>query len=195
MAHDVKSRLTELLQQALVSIAPTAADTPIHIERPRDPTHGDFATNLAMQLAKALRKNPREVARLLLAELPASGLVSKTEVAGAGFLNLSFRPAFWHSVVAAILKEGADYGRANLGRGERIDVEYVSANPTGPLHVGHGRGAVFGDALCNLLQFVGYEVTTIEQALSLAARGADFVETMAVRDLGIAMRARTSAIA
>ena len=80
-------------------------------------------------------------------------------MAGPGFLNLSLRPAFWHGVVAAILKEGADYGRADLGRGEPVNVEFVSTNPTGPIHVGHGRGAVFGDALCNLLQFAGYEVT------------------------------------
>ena len=80
-------------------------------------------------------------------------------MAGPGFLNLRFRPAFWQGVVAAILKEGADYGRADLGAGERVDVEYVSANPTGPMHVGHCRGAVFGDALANLLQFAGYDVT------------------------------------
>ena len=159
MAHDVKSRLTELLQQALVSIAPTAADTPIHIERPRDPTHGDFATNLAMQLAKELRKNPREVARLLLAELPASGLVSKTEVAGAGFINFTLDARAKVNVVSAVLVAGGKFGRSHLGGAQKVQVEYVSANPTGPLHVGHGRGAAYGASLANLLAFAGWDVT------------------------------------
>ncbi len=159
MAHDVKSRLTELLQQALVSIAPTAADTPIHIERPRDPTHGDFATNLAMQLAKALRKNPREVARLLLAELPASGLVSKAEVAGAGFINFTLDARAKVNVVSAVLVAGDKFGRSHLGGAHKVQVEYVSANPTGPLHVGHGRGAAYGASLANLLAFAGWDVT------------------------------------
>ena len=159
MAHDVKSRLTELLQQALVSVAPTAADTPIHIERPRDPTHGDFATNLAMQLAKALRKNPREVARLLLAELPASGLVSRAEVAGAGFINFTLNARAKVNVVSAVLVAGDKFGRSQLGGGQKVQVEYVSANPTGPLHVGHGRGAAYGASLSNLLGFAGWDVT------------------------------------
>ena len=159
MAHDVKSRLTELLQQALVSIAPTAADTPIHIERPRDPTHGDFATNLAMQLAKELRKNPREVARLLLAELPASGLVSKAEVAGAGFINFTLDARAKVNVVSAVLVAGGKFGRSHLGGAHKVQVEYVSANPTGPLHVGHGRGAAYGASLSNLLAFAGWDVT------------------------------------
>ena len=159
MAHDVKSRLTELLQQALVSVAPTAADTPIHIERPRDPTHGDFATNLAMQLAKELRKNPREVARLLLAELPASGLVSKTEVAGAGFINFTLDARAKVNVVSAVLVAGGKFGRSHLGGAQKVQVEYVSANPTGPLHVGHGRGAAYGASLSNLLAFAGWDVT------------------------------------
>ena len=159
MAHDVKSRLTELLQQALVSVAPTAADTPIHIERPRDPTHGDFATNLAMQLAKELRKNPREVARLLLAELPASGLVSKTEVAGAGFINFTLDARAKVNVVSAVLVAGGKFGRSHLGGAQKVQVEYVSANPTGPLYVGHGRGAAYGASLSNLLAFAGWDVT------------------------------------
>jgi arginyl-tRNA synthetase len=131
----------------------------VEVAPPRDAAHGDLACNAALVLAKAAQMSPRDIADKLGQKLVADADIVKIEVAGAGFLNLSFRPAFWHGVVAAILKEGADYGRANLGRGEPINVEYVSANPTGPLHVGHGRGAVFGDALCNLLQFVGYEVT------------------------------------
>ena len=159
MAHDVKSKLTELLQQALASVAPTAADTPIHLERPRDPAHGDFATNLAMQLAKALRKNPREVARLLLAELPASGLVSKAEVAGAGFINFTLDARAKVKVVSAVLAAGDKFGRSRLGGARKVQVEYVSANPTGPLHVGHGRGAAYGASLSSLLAFAGWDVT------------------------------------
>jgi arginyl-tRNA synthetase len=157
----VHSRILAALQAMQGDGAlPQALDfASIEVAPPRDAAHGDLACNAALVLAKAAQMRPRDIADKLGARLEADADIDKIEVAGAGFLNLSFRPAFWHSVVAAILKEGADYGRANLGRGERIDVEYVSANPTGPLHVGHGRGAVFGDALCNLLQFVGYEVT------------------------------------
>ena len=133
---------------------PTSRSSP-----PRDAAHGDLACNAALVLAKAAKMSPRDIADKLGQKLEADADIDKIEVAGAGFLNLSFRSAFWHGVVAAILKEGADYGRANLGRDERINVEYVSTNPTGPIHVGHGRGAVFGDALCNLLQFAGFEVT------------------------------------
>ena len=112
MAHDVKSQLTTLLQQALASVAPTATDTPIHLERPRDPTHGDFATNLAMQLAKTLKKNPREIAQQLLAELPPSKLVIKAEVAGAGFINFTLDARAKIDVVRAVLAEGENYGRS-----------------------------------------------------------------------------------
>jgi len=131
----------------------------IEVAPPRDAAHGDLACNAALVLAKAAKAKPRDIADKLAAKLGAEAEVEKIEVAGPGFLNLSLRPAFWHGVVKAILQEGVDYGRADLGTGEPVDVEYVSANPTGPLHVGHGRGAVFGDALCNLLQFAGYEVT------------------------------------
>ncbi len=159
MAHDVKSQLTALLQQALASVAPTATDTPIHLERPRDPTHGDFATNLAMQLAKALKKNPREIANQLLAELPVSVLVAKAEIAGAGFINFTLDTRAKIGVVGAVLYDGANYGRSLLGGGRKVQVEFVSANPTGPLHVGHGRGAAYGASLSSLLAFAGWDVT------------------------------------
>ena len=159
MAHDVKSQLTALLQQALASVAPTAADTPIHLERPRDPTHGDFATNLAMQLAKLLRKNPRELANRLLAELPVSALVARAEVAGAGFINFTLDARAKVNVVGAVLIAGDRFGRSQLGAGRKVQVEFVSANPTGPLHVGHGRGAAYGASLSNLLAFAGWDVT------------------------------------
>ena len=159
MAQDVKTQLTALLQQALASVAPAATDTPIHLERPRDPTHGDFATNLAMQLAKALKKNPREIANQLLAELPPSRLVTKAEVAGAGFINFTLDAGFKTDVVKAVLAEGDDFGRSNQGGWQKVQVEFVSANPTGPLHVGHGRGAAYGASLSSLLTFAGWDVT------------------------------------
>jgi len=159
MAQDVKSQLSALLQQALASVAPTAAETPIHLERPRDATHGDFATNLAMQLAKALKKNPREIANQLLAELPRSALVVKAEVAGAGFINFTLDAGAKTGIVRTVLGEGASFGRSSLGGGQKIQVEFVSANPTGPLHVGHGRGAAYGASLSSLLSFAGWDVT------------------------------------
>ncbi len=131
----------------------------VEVSPPRDASHGDLACNAAMVLAKAAKMKPRDIAEKLAAKLRGSAGLAAVEVAGPGFLNMSFMPAFWQGVVAAILKEGVGYGRADLGHGERVNVEYVSANPTGPMHVGHCRGAVFGDALANLLDFVGYKVT------------------------------------
>jgi arginyl-tRNA synthetase len=159
MAHDVKTQLTALLQQALASVAPDAAATPIQLERPRDASHGDFATNLAMQLAKALKKNPREIAQRLLNELPPSSLVAKAEIAGAGFINFTLDAGTKTDVVKAVLAEAGNFGRSKLGAAQKVQVEFVSANPTGPLHVGHGRGAAYGASLSTLLAFAGWDVT------------------------------------
>jgi len=131
----------------------------VEVSPPREAAHGDLASNAALVLAKAARMKPRDLAEKLAGKLRVLPDVESVEVAGAGFLNLRFAPRFWHGVVTAILQEGDAYGRVDLGRGERINVEYVSANPTGPMHVGHCRGAVFGDALATLLAFAGYEVT------------------------------------
>ncbi len=131
----------------------------IEVETPRDPTHGDLSTNAALVLAKPARMKPRDIAERLQEKLQGDADIDEATVAGPGFLNLTFKPAFWQGVVRTILEEGPDYGRANIGKGETVNVEYVSTNPTGPIHVGHGRGAVFGDALCNLLAFAGYKVT------------------------------------
>ena len=131
----------------------------IEAEMPRDAAHGDMASGAAMVLAKAANMKPRAIAEALQGKLAADPDIARIEVAGPGFLNLTMKPEFWHGLVGAILDAGDAYGRSNIGRGERINVEYVSANPTGPMHVGHCRGAVFGDALANLLAFVGYEVT------------------------------------
>ena len=126
---------------------------------PRDLAHGELASNAAMVLAKPARMKPREIAEQLAAKLAAAPDIAKVEIAGPGFVNLTLTPGFWHNVVAEILAQGGDYGRSDVGHGEPINIEYVSANPTGPMHVGHCRGAVFGDALANLLSFVNYAVT------------------------------------
>ncbi len=159
MAQHVKTQLTTLLQQALASVAPSATDTPIQLERPRDPSHGDFATNLAMQLARALKKNPREIAQQLVRELPPSSLVTAAEVAGAGFINFRLDAGSKTSVVKAVLSEKENFGRSTAGGWQKVQVEFVSANPTGPLHVGHGRGAAYGASLSSLLTFAGWDVT------------------------------------
>jgi arginyl-tRNA synthetase len=129
------------------------------VEPPRDATHGDMATNAAMVLAKDAGKKPRELAEALAAKLREDDLFTKIDVAGPGFINLTLKPAAWIAALRAAIAAGAEYGRGATGTGEKVNVEYVSANPTGPMHVGHGRGAVFGDALANLLDVAGYDVT------------------------------------
>jgi arginyl-tRNA synthetase len=129
------------------------------VEPPRDPSHGDMATNAAMVLAKEAKAKPRELADKIAGRLRADPLIVSVDVAGPGFINLTLQPQAWADALRTVLREGAAYGRSAIGGGEKVDVEYVSANPTGPMHVGHCRGAVFGDAMCSLLQFAGYDVT------------------------------------
>jgi arginyl-tRNA synthetase len=131
----------------------------VAVEPPRDAAHGDMATNAAMVLAKPAKMKPRDIAVALAARLDADARIISAEVAGPGFLNLRLAPAVWQDVLGAVLQAGLDFGRADLGQGKTVNVEYVSANPTGPLHVGHTRGAVFGDALASLLAYAGYDVT------------------------------------
>jgi arginyl-tRNA synthetase len=131
----------------------------IVVEPPRDAAHGDLATNAAMVLAKDAGVKPRELAERLAAELGKRPQITKVEVAGPGFINMTLDPSVWRQALHEAIVAGPDYGRSDSGRAEPINVEYVSANPTGPMHVGHCRGAVFGDALANLLAFVGYAVT------------------------------------
>ena len=139
---------------------PAAIDqSRIVVEPPREAAHGDMATNAAMVLAKDAGKKPRELAEAIAAKLRADDLVAKAEVAGPGFINLTLEPWAWVGALRAILSQGAYFGRGKTGQGSTVNVEYVSANPTGPMHVGHCRGAVFGDALANLLAFSGYNVT------------------------------------
>ena len=129
------------------------------VEPPRDASHGDMATNAAMVLAKDAGKKPRELAEAIAEKLRADPLIETVDVAGPGFINMTLKASAWMSALRAVVAAGTDYGRGRTGPGEKVNVEYVSANPTGPMHVGHCRGAVFGDALASLLAFAGYDVT------------------------------------
>ncbi|MBS0235607.1 MAG: arginine--tRNA ligase [Proteobacteria bacterium] len=158
---DVAARVTTALE-ALKSDGGLPADLAFpafDAEPPRDATHGDVAVNAAMVLAKSAKMKPRDIAEALKAKLEAAPDVAKVEVAGPGFLNITFKNNVWQDLIRTILREGSAYGASSLGQAGKLNVEYVSANPTGPMHVGHCRGAVFGDALANLLVFAGYDVT------------------------------------
>lgn len=158
------SRFSDHIGTALDALAardalPAGLDrSAISVEPPRDPAHGDVATNAAMVLAKPAGMNPRALAELLVAELGALDEVTEASVAGPGFINLRLVDDSWRDELALIFSEGGDYGRSTMGQGRRVNVEYVSANPTGPMHVGHCRGAVVGDALAALLEYAGHEV-------------------------------------
>jgi arginyl-tRNA synthetase len=129
------------------------------VEPPRDASHGDMATNAAMVLAREARLKPRDLAEQIAAKLRADDLIASVDIAGPGFINLTLKPKAWSDALRTVVREGDAYGRSAIGAGQKVNVEYVSANPTGPMHVGHCRGAVFGDALSSLLAFSGYEVT------------------------------------
>lgn len=131
----------------------------VAVEPPRDALHGDMATNAAMVLAKPAKMKPRDIAEALAVKLAEDPRVLTADVAGPGFLNLRLDPALWFGIITEALSKGTDFGRSTMGAGCKVNVEFVSANPTGPLHVGHTRGAVFGDALAGLLDFAGYNVT------------------------------------
>jgi arginyl-tRNA synthetase len=159
----LKTLIENLLRQALAALPPelvsaAARDMSPEVERTRDATHGDFASNLAMRLAKVARQNPRALAQALIAAMPQDAAIEKVEMAGAGFINFFLRQDAFHREIATILARGREYGRSNLGKGQSLMVEFVSANPTGPLHVGHGRHAAFGATLANLLAAVGHKV-------------------------------------
>ncbi len=155
----MKTHLTELLTQAAKTIAPDLANLNFVLERPKSAGHGDFATNLAMVLAKPLKQNPRVIATQIIDALPASDYIAKTEIAGAGFINFFLNAQSKQTVVKEVLQAGPQFGRNNNGNGQKVQVEFVSANPTGPLHVGHGRGAAVGDCLARLLDANGWNVT------------------------------------
>jgi len=156
-------RIQKLLAAALAALPadlapPEVRGIAIEVERTRDAAHGDFAANLAMRLAKPARQNPRRLAQALVAALPADPFVSRVEIAGAGFINFFLAPGAHQGQLLEILEQGSAYGRSNSGAGRRLMVEFVSANPTGPLHVGHGRHAAYGATLANIFEAVGYEV-------------------------------------
>ncbi|MGH8557422.1 MAG: arginine--tRNA ligase [Methylococcales bacterium] len=159
----MKKKLETLLLAAVGSlkekgVLDQAINPHIQVERSRDPEHGDFASNLAMVLSKAAAKRPRDLALLIVESLPESMIVSKTEIAGPGFINFFIEPGAQFSVIPRIHREKSQYGKSRLGAGQKVQVEFVSANPTGPLHVGHGRGAAYGSALASLLEAAGFEV-------------------------------------
>ena len=155
---ELKSALAGLLSEAAQAVLPEAGALAVELERPRQATHGDYASNLALQAAKPLKRNPRELAQRLLEALPASPLVAKAEIAGPGFINLQLTPAARQQVVREVLARGTAFGRGTLGGGRKILLEFVSSNPTGPLHVAHGRAAAFGASLANCLEAAGYMV-------------------------------------
>ena len=159
----MKSDLERLLREALSTLVPAVLTEPVDpaqvvVERARDTQHGDFACNIAMRLAKAARKNPRELAQAIVQALPKNDLITSAEVAGAGFINFRVAKDAWFSSLQQVAAQGAAYGRSDIGAGRKIMVEFVSANPTGPMHVGHGRGAAYGATLSNLLDATGHTV-------------------------------------
>ncbi len=161
----MKQQLSQLIQQALDALVaqgdlPADIEPRIQIDRTRDKSHGDLASNIALTLAKAAGKPPRDIAMALCAALPAAGFVEKTEIAGPGFINFFLSNSTSQAVIQDILAKGPEFGTSNEGAGRKAQVEFVSANPTGPLHVGHGRGAAVGDSICRLLACTGWDVSS-----------------------------------
>jgi arginyl-tRNA synthetase len=159
----LKYLLEKLLRDALAALPGDLRPVDIipgaSLDRTRDPAHGDFASNAALQLAKSAKRKPRDLAQAIVAALPANTLVERTEIAGPGFINFFLAPAAYHAELTRILDTRSHYGESELGHGERVLVEFVSSNPTGPLHVGHGRHAAYGATVANLLTATGYAVT------------------------------------
>ena len=177
----MKKKLEELILQAIESLkAEGVLDIEtipqITIDRTRDASHGDFASNLALLLAKPAKSNPRELAARIIAALPAHDAVTKVELAGPGFINFFINPNTQYQVVSQIYAQGLEYGLSKVGAGKKVQVEFVSANPTGPLHVGHGRGAAYGSAVADLLQAVGFDVCR-EYYVNDAGRQMDILAT------------------
>lgn len=159
----MQERLQKLLAQALMRLReqgelPVEPNLPIRVDRARDPAHGDFASNLALTLARVTGEPPRQLAEKIASALPSDPVVRQVEVAGPGFINFFIDPSAQFEIVGRILKEREGFGRSQFGQGKKVHLEFVSANPTGPLHVGHGRGAAYGATVANLLEAVGFEV-------------------------------------
>src|SRR5665213_1840576 len=158
-SHLFADMLARVRAVASAVLGPSVDVSRIVVEPPRDPSHGDMATNAAMVLAKDAGKKPRELAEAIAEKLRADSKIEKVDGAGPGFINLTLKAEVWPEALRAVLEQGLAYGRSTMGARQKVNVEYVSANPTGPMHIGHCRGAVFGDALASLLDFAGYEVT------------------------------------
>jgi len=159
VSADARTLLAGLIQRALEQVVPTGTAARIHLDRPKQAQHGDFACNIAMLLAKELRGNPRSIAQKILDALPASPDLEKAEIAGAGFINLFLTERYKQQVVGRVIAAGSSYGNSNIGQDRKTQVEFVSANPTGPLHVGHGRGAAYGASVASILATAGYAVS------------------------------------
>ena len=177
----MKHALEKLVAQALQrlhedGILSEPFEGQIQITHTKNKDHGDFACNVAMQLAKLARRNPREIAQALIERLPAMEALVKTEIAGPGFINFFIDPSAGRSVIGTVLESGEAYGRSEVGKGQRVQVEFVSANPTGPLHVGHGRGAAYGATVADLLEAIGCEVHR-EYYVNDAGRQMDILAT------------------
>ena len=158
LQQSIKAALTAAIEKA--GLVEAGTEVNIHLETPKDKANGDFATNVAMQLTKLAKKPPRAIAEAILENLETEGTdIEKIEIAGPGFMNITVRKDFLASVVKAAFEQGENYGRTNAGQGEKVQVEFVSANPTGDLHLGHARGASVGDSLCNVMDFAGYDVS------------------------------------
>ncbi|PSL45836.1 arginyl-tRNA synthetase [Salsuginibacillus halophilus] len=158
MKENLKAEIASAVTKAGLAAPEEVPD--VMLEQPKEKEHGDFATNMAMQLTKIAKKNPRQIAEELTAEMDyAKASIEKIDIAGPGFINFFLDNAYLREIIPAVLEAGADYGRTDVGGGERVQVEFVSANPTGDLHLGHARGAAVGDSLCNILDMAGYNVT------------------------------------
>jgi arginyl-tRNA synthetase len=161
-ADQVNHLFAEMLSRvnaAAAGILGNVDQSRVVVEPPRDKAHGDMATNAAMVLAKDAGKKPRDLAEAIAEKLRADPLIEKVGIAGPGFINLSLKPSAWIAELRKVIEQGRGYGASSVGKNAKVNVEYVSANPTGPMHVGHGRGAVFGDALATLLTVAGFDVT------------------------------------
>jgi len=177
----MKKTLETLISKALTTlqangILDNTLNPTIHVERTRDSSHGDFATNIALVLAKSAKTNPRQLAQQLIEAMPANDIVSKIELAGAGFINFFIDANAQYQVISTIHQQGNQFGLSQIGSGKKVQVEFVSANPTGPLHVGHGRGAAYGSAVANLLVATGFEVHK-EYYVNDAGRQMDILAT------------------
>ena len=177
----MKQRLIALLNQAVTQLVVQGdlggeINPKINIERTRDSQHGDFATNLAMILARPAKSNPRQLAEKIATAIPEDDAINKIEIAGPGFINFFINPGVQYQIIKKIHDEGFQFGRSNIGAGKKVQVEYVSANPTGPLHVGHGRGAAFGSVVADLLEGIGYDVHR-EYYVNDAGRQMDILAT------------------